>query len=163
MPLKKYLVDRPHAETSRCRGDGVGVAQIHRRSRISAASTSRVLLPPQYAAATEPCAGRGHFWFLWQILLVLKHGLDSQEGTNHRWSERRHFRAGLVLRRVELEKVGHGEGRGLRHRLSSPLLVLGGLAWERVELGARVSTTGRLAPADDTDLAALLPGASRSA
>jgi competence protein ComEC len=51
-------------------------------------------------------------------------------------------------------------GRGLHHRLSSPVLVLGDLAWLEVPLGARVSTTGRLAPADDDDLAALLPGAA---
>ena len=51
-------------------------------------------------------------------------------------------------------------GRGLRHRLSSPLLVLGDPRWASVPLGARVSTSGRLAPADDEDLAALLPGAS---
>lgn len=59
--------------------------------------------------------------------------------------------------RLNVEEV---IGRGFRHRLSSPLLVLGDLAWESVTLGSRVATTGRLAPADDSDLAALLPGAS---
>ncbi|WP_323791049.1 ComEC/Rec2 family competence protein [Nocardioides sp.] len=51
-------------------------------------------------------------------------------------------------------------GRGLRHRLSSPVLVLGDPGWASVPLGSRISTTGRLASADDPDLAALLPGAS---
>ena len=50
-------------------------------------------------------------------------------------------------------------GRGLRHRLSAPLLVLGGPAWERAVLGSTVTTTGRLSPADDDDLAAILAGA----
>lgn len=51
-------------------------------------------------------------------------------------------------------------GRGLRQRLSSPVLVLGDPSWESVPLGARVGTRGRLAPADDGDLAALLPSPS---
>ncbi|MGA8847352.1 MAG: ComEC/Rec2 family competence protein, partial [Nocardioides sp.] len=58
---------------------------------------------------------------------------------------------------LEVEQV---VGRGWRHRLSAPVLVLGDLAWVEAPLGARVSTSGRLAPADDTDLAALLPGAA---
>ncbi len=48
------------------------------------------------------------------------------------------------------------EGRGTRHRLASPVLVLGSASWSRVELGAVVATTGRLAPAEDPDLAGLL-------
>jgi competence protein ComEC len=59
--------------------------------------------------------------------------------------------------RLAVEEV---VGRGLRQRLSTPVLVLGDLAWLDVPLGARVTTTGRLAPADDDDLAALLPGAA---
>ncbi len=51
-------------------------------------------------------------------------------------------------------------GRGLRHRVSAPLLVLGGPEWEGAALGSTVSTGGRLATADDGDLAAILVGAS---
>ena len=53
-----------------------------------------------------------------------------------------------VLVRLRTEVV---VGRGLRQVVSSPLLVLGDPAWRAVPLGARVSTTGRLAPADDDD------------
>jgi len=62
-----------------------------------------------------------------------------------------------VLVRLDVREV---TGRGLVHGLSSPVLVLGDLTWEDVPLGARVSTTGRLASADDADAAALLPGAA---
>lgn len=62
-----------------------------------------------------------------------------------------------VLVRLDVREV---TGRGLVHRLSSPVLVLGDLAWQDVPLGSHVSTAGRLAPADDADLAALLPGAA---
>ncbi len=62
-----------------------------------------------------------------------------------------------VVVRLDVEEI---VGRGWRHRLSSPVLVLGDPVWASVPLGARISTTGRLAPADDDDLAALLPGAS---
>ncbi len=66
------------------------------------------------------------------------------------------FGAQAVVR-LDVREVA---GRGLVHRLSSPVLVLGDPRWASVPLGSRVSTTGRLAPADDRDLAALLPGAS---
>ena len=62
-----------------------------------------------------------------------------------------------VLVRLDVREV---TGRGLEHRLSSPVLVLGDLAWEDVPLGALVATSGRLAPADDADVAGLLPGAA---
>ena len=62
-----------------------------------------------------------------------------------------------VVVRLDVREV---VGRGLRHRLVTPVLVLGDPGWESVELGSRVATSGRLAPADDGDLAALLPGAA---
>ncbi len=62
-----------------------------------------------------------------------------------------------VVVRLDVREI---VGRGWRHRLSSPVLVIGDPAWGEVPLGARVSTTGRLAPADDHDLAALLVGGS---
>lgn len=62
-----------------------------------------------------------------------------------------------VVVRLDVEEI---IGRGWRHRLSSPVLVLGDVAWEDVPLGARISTSGRLSPADDDDLAAVLPGAA---
>ncbi len=61
-----------------------------------------------------------------------------------------------VVVRLDVEEI---IGRGWRHRLSSPVLVLGDVAWDDVPLGARISTSGRLSPADDNDLAAVLPGA----
>ncbi|WP_370250457.1 ComEC/Rec2 family competence protein [Nocardioides sp.] len=52
--------------------------------------------------------------------------------------------AGTVVR-LQVRLV---DARGLRTRLAAPVLVLSGDAgWSRVPLGARVATTGRLAPA----------------
>ncbi len=48
-----------------------------------------------------------------------------------------------VAVRLEVREVG---GRGERHRLRSPVLVLGGPAWGRVRLGAEVATRGVLVP-----------------
>lgn len=64
--------------------------------------------------------------------------------------------ADLVAVRVDVRDV---TGRGERFLLSAPALVLGGPEWASVELGSEVRTTGRLAAADDPDLAALLLGA----
>jgi competence protein ComEC len=50
-------------------------------------------------------------------------------------------------------------GRGLTHRLSSPVLVLGDEDWASVQLGAVVRTSGRLQPADDGEVAGLLGSA----
>ncbi|MBS42135.1 MAG: competence protein ComEC [Nocardioides sp.] len=58
-----------------------------------------------------------------------------------------------VFVRVQVRVV---EGRGLRHDLRRPVLVLGGEEWAAVPLGAPVSTVGRLAPTDDRETAALL-------
>ncbi len=59
-------------------------------------------------------------------------------------------------------RVDHVHGRGAAHDVRSPVLVLGeaaGGGWSDVRLGERVRTSGRLAPADDPDLAGLLTGA----
>jgi len=50
-------------------------------------------------------------------------------------------------------------GRGLTHRLSVPVLVLGDDDWAGADLGAAVRTSGRLQPADAGDLAGLLTAA----
>ncbi len=47
-------------------------------------------------------------------------------------------------------------GRGSAHTLRAPVLVLAPVEWADVALGSTVVTTGRLAPADDDELAALL-------
>ncbi|MFC6286681.1 ComEC/Rec2 family competence protein [Nocardioides sp. GCM10027113] len=47
-------------------------------------------------------------------------------------------------------------GRGLHHALRAPVLVLADDGWAELPLGARVVATGRLVPADDPALAALL-------
>ncbi len=64
--------------------------------------------------------------------------------------------APLVALRLRVSSV---TGRGATRRLSTPVLVLGGAAWRRVALGATVTASGRLAPARDHDLAAVLTGA----
>ncbi len=54
----------------------------------------------------------------------------------------------------------HGvTGRGSERSLRAPVLVIGGGAWLDVPLGADVATSGRLARADDDDLAGVLVGA----
>ncbi len=58
-----------------------------------------------------------------------------------------------VVVRLEAHEV---TGRGVDHQLAAPVLVLGEPAWAEVALGATVRTSGRLVPADDVDLAALL-------
>ncbi|HWM60341.1 MAG TPA: ComEC/Rec2 family competence protein [Pseudonocardia sp.] len=50
-------------------------------------------------------------------------------------------------------------GRGSERSLRAPVLVIGGGAWLDVPLGADVTTSGRLAPADDDDLAGVLVAA----
>lgn len=62
-----------------------------------------------------------------------------------------------VLLRVEAHQV---VGRGERHALATPLLVIGDDAWLGVDLGSEIVTTGRLVPADHDDVAGLLSGAS---
>ncbi|GAA5148685.1 ComEC/Rec2 family competence protein [Nocardioides marinquilinus] len=62
--------------------------------------------------------------------------------------------------RVQVREV---VGRGWRHRLRTPVVVLGYPAWADVPLGATVRTTGRLVATDEgrgSDVAALLTGAS---
>ncbi len=50
-------------------------------------------------------------------------------------------------------------GRGRTHELSTPVLVIGGREWAEVGLGTVVRTSGRLVPADESDLAGLLVSA----
>jgi competence protein ComEC len=59
----------------------------------------------------------------------------------------------LVVTRLELREV---TGRGSSYATAVPVLVIGDADWLDVPLGARVRTSGRLGPADDDDLAALL-------
>lgn len=47
-------------------------------------------------------------------------------------------------------------GRGQRFRLRTPVVLLGDRRWLEVRLGSTVATSGRLAPTEDTDVAALL-------
>jgi competence protein ComEC len=49
-------------------------------------------------------------------------------------------------------------GRGMTVRGRSPLLAIGDLTWMRLRLGERVEVSGRLSPAGDPDLAAVLLG-----
>lgn len=51
--------------------------------------------------------------------------------------------ADRVAVRLQVREIS---GRGGRHRLRTPVLVLGGAAWGRVELGQEVATRGRLVP-----------------
>lgn len=64
--------------------------------------------------------------------------------------------ADQVLVRVEVREV---TGRGVTHRLATPVLVLGGDAWTGAPLGSSVHTSGRLVPPDDSDVAAVLTAA----
>lgn len=61
-----------------------------------------------------------------------------------------------VLVRLEVRQVS---GRGASYSLATPVLALGGDAWRRVPLGARVRVTGRLGPADDGEVAGILGAA----
>lgn len=61
-----------------------------------------------------------------------------------------------VMVRLQVRSV---TGRGLTHRLSAPVLVLGDGDWAAADLGAVVRTSGRLVPSDDDDLAGLLTSA----
>nr|WP_246283938.1 ComEC/Rec2 family competence protein [Nocardioides perillae] len=47
-------------------------------------------------------------------------------------------------------------GRGVRHEVRAPVLVLGGEAWQRVPLGSRVRAGGLLGAADDGGLSGVL-------
>jgi competence protein ComEC len=58
-----------------------------------------------------------------------------------------------TLTRVTVSEV---VGRGVTHRTRVPVLVIGDASWSRVQLGSRVSATGRLGPADGPDLAGVL-------
>ena len=58
-----------------------------------------------------------------------------------------------VLLRLTVHRV---TGRGHTHRLATPVLVLADDGWSGLRLGERVLATGRLEPARDTDLAAVL-------
>jgi competence protein ComEC len=60
---------------------------------------------------------------------------------------------GYTLTRLTVTEV---VARGRGQRTGVPLLVIGDEGWGGVALGARVSVTGRLAPADGPDLAAVL-------
>ena len=57
------------------------------------------------------------------------------------------------LTRVDVTEV---TGRGVRHGTGVPVLVIGDAGWSSAELGARVTATGRLAPAEGPDLAGVL-------
>ena len=59
----------------------------------------------------------------------------------------------LVVTRLELREV---TGRGSSYATAAPVLAIGDADWLDVPLGARVRTSGRLGPADDDDLAAIL-------
>ena len=61
-----------------------------------------------------------------------------------------------VVVRLQVRSI---TGRGLTHELSTPVLVIGDGDWADAELGAVVRTSGRLADADDGDLAGLLVSA----
>lgn len=61
-----------------------------------------------------------------------------------------------VVLRLEVREV---TGRGRTHRLATPVLVIGGEEWARAALGAVVSTSGVLVPADGDDLAGVLTSA----
>ncbi len=62
------------------------------------------------------------------------------------------FEDRVVLRLDARAVTGRGSTRSLR----APVLVIGAGAWLDVPLGAEVRTAGRLAPADDDDLAGVL-------
>jgi competence protein ComEC len=51
-------------------------------------------------------------------------------------------------------------GRGSVHRVGVPVLIIGDPAWREVELGSTVRLLGRLAPADDHHLAAVISARS---
>nr|WP_193612751.1 ComEC/Rec2 family competence protein [Nocardioides lijunqiniae] len=61
-----------------------------------------------------------------------------------------------VVLRLEVRTV---TGRGRTHRLATPVLVIGGQAWRHAALGATVTTSGVLVPADGHDLAGVLTSA----
>jgi competence protein ComEC len=58
-----------------------------------------------------------------------------------------------MLLRLTVHRV---TGRGHTHRLATPVLVLADHGWSGLRLGERVLATGRLEPARDLDLAAVL-------
>lgn len=60
--------------------------------------------------------------------------------------------ADLVVFEAGIEWVS---GRGTSSRVDSPVLVIADPAWSRLELGARVNAIGALAPATETDVAAV--------
>jgi competence protein ComEC len=59
----------------------------------------------------------------------------------------------IVLTRLDVREV---TGRGTTYALSVPVLVMGDEGWSGVALGSTVAVTGRLAPAEGADLAAVL-------
>ena len=59
----------------------------------------------------------------------------------------------VVLTRLDVQEV---TGRGSTYALSVPVLVLADDSWSDVPLGSTVQVTGRLSPADEADLAAVL-------
>jgi competence protein ComEC len=59
----------------------------------------------------------------------------------------------LVITRLDVRAV---TGRGATFATRAPVLVLGDTDWSGVPLGSAVEATGRLSPADDDDLAAVL-------
>jgi competence protein ComEC len=59
----------------------------------------------------------------------------------------------LVLTRLDVRRV---TGRGSTYAVRSPVLVLADTDWSDVRLGSTVEASGRLSPADDEDLAAVL-------
>ena len=60
---------------------------------------------------------------------------------------------GYTLTRLSVSDV---VGRGRRHHTGVPVLVIGDRTWSAVRLGARVTVTGRLGPAEGPDLAGVL-------
>lgn len=61
--------------------------------------------------------------------------------------------ADLVVVRLQVREV---TGRGTTVSTTAPVLVIGDAEWREVPLGERVQVSGRLGPADDPDLAAVL-------
>uniref|UniRef100_UPI001600CF32 ComEC/Rec2 family competence protein n=1 Tax=Nocardioides stalactiti TaxID=2755356 RepID=UPI001600CF32 len=61
-----------------------------------------------------------------------------------------------VVVRLRVEEV---TARGATHHLGTVVVVLGDPAWSATALGSRVRTTGRLAPADEGEVGALVVGA----
>ncbi len=68
----------------------------------------------------------------------------------------RRLTGGFTEQTILRGRVVELTGRGTSYRLSAPVLVIGDEGWRDAPLGATVEASGRLAPARDGDLAAVL-------